>query len=228
MNIRIVSLRGIGVFIGAATTVVTTAFILAPELVTSVVEPIVGQDLTFAPPPYLFIAVAISVGLIAIMKMIAGRYTRQREPLNRSSFTDTIDNEYVVGQHYVTRISSIELYPSTRLQNAARNEVREELRSKLIDVLVTIQHYSRDTAENQVSTGTWTDDTVAAAFLGDDEAPPMPIIHRIYRWLYPTETFERHVNRVIDEIDQTITTSRSNDAVAEGNSSSTRETREDK
>ena len=53
-----------------------------------------------------------------------------------------------------------------------------------------------------IEAGSWTDDRVAAAFLGGPDAPGVSLWRRLYAWLYPARAFERRVERVVDVIER--------------------------
>ncbi|OIB55303.1 DUF7269 family protein [Natrialba sp. SSL1] len=57
-------------------------------------------------------------------------------------------------------------------------------------------------ADDRIRHGEWTDDRIAATFLGDASAGRLSIWHRLRRWLFPGRTFERRLERTVDEIER--------------------------
>lgn len=80
----------------------------------------------------------------------------------------------------------------------------QELRSRLREAAVRTVHRSgtatAEEAERAVERGTWTDDRVAAAFLGGEDAPGYPLRHRIRGWLRPDLAFETRFERTVDAV----------------------------
>ena len=87
---------------------------------------------------------------------------------------------------------------SGRASTDARVLVRERVR------LTAERAYAQGTgaddvdAAEAVAAGEWTDDRVAAAFLGDDRAPRLPLRARLRGWLHPGRAFERRARRAAD------------------------------
>lgn len=71
-------------------------------------------------------------------------------------------------------------------------------------VYATANGCDEKTAARAVSTGAWTDDRIAAAFLGWDleEAPTFSVRERVVAWLAPRRAFERRLEHVISAIDR--------------------------
>lgn len=75
-----------------------------------------------------------------------------------------------------------------------------ELEDALIAVLQRTEDCSRIRAESLVDAGAWTDDRLAAAFLGGEDAPDFPLRFRIVRWLRPDLAYERALVRAASEV----------------------------
>ncbi|MFB6162901.1 MAG: hypothetical protein ABEJ86_05625 [Halococcoides sp.] len=73
----------------------------------------------------------------------------------------------------------------------------EPLRGPLRDLLVDLL----DDADRPIANGEWTDDPIAAAFLGDDDAVDYPFSHRLYAWLYPGRAYDRRVRRSLRAVE---------------------------
>lgn len=79
--------------------------------------------------------------------------------------------------------------------------VRHRLRAAVRTVRTGDADRSRGAVEAALVDGSWTDDRVAAAFLGGDDAPDVGLPRRLYAWLYPARAFERRVERTVDAIE---------------------------
>lgn len=82
-----------------------------------------------------------------------------------------------------------------------RDSVQSRLRSAAIETIAAIERCPRATARERVLAGEWTDDPVAAAFLGDAEAPDYPLRWRLYAWLHEEQAFEESVDRSLSAIE---------------------------
>nr|WP_240148947.1 hypothetical protein [Halorubellus sp. JP-L1] len=96
-------------------------------------------------------------------------------------------------------VAQLEADPNADAWKADR--VREDLESAVVAVL-TGDGLTEDAVSEAVEAGTWTDDRVAAAFLGGRDAPGVSLWRRVYAWLYPARAFRRRVERVVDEIER--------------------------
>lgn len=82
-----------------------------------------------------------------------------------------------------------------------RESVRSRLRSAAIETIAAVERCPRATARERVLAGDWTDDPVAAAFLGDVEAQDFPLRWRVYAWLHEEKAFEASVDRSLSAIE---------------------------
>jgi hypothetical protein len=79
----------------------------------------------------------------------------------------------------------------------------QELRSRVRDAAVhAVRASGRSEAEAKraVERGEWTDDRVAAAFVGGESAPGFPFRSRVRGWLRPDLAFERRLERAVDAV----------------------------
>lgn len=81
----------------------------------------------------------------------------------------------------------------------AKAEIRDRVREAAVDVVASSRNCSRYEAENRVKNGVWTADRYAASFLGDEEAPKLPLLTRL-QVAYGGSPFETAVKRTVDEI----------------------------
>lgn len=59
---------------------------------------------------------------------------------------------------------------------------------------------SPDTAQQQIDSGTWTDDPTAAALLSSEDGPQPSLLARLHLWLRPERERERRLKRTVDTI----------------------------
>jgi len=81
-----------------------------------------------------------------------------------------------------------------------RGRAREGLRSAAVAVLARYGTYSEVEAEAALDAGTWTDDRVAAAFLGEGNVPPSPPLARVRNRFRSETPMERVVRHTVDAI----------------------------
>ncbi|SEO44975.1 hypothetical protein SAMN04487948_102472 [Halogranum amylolyticum] len=79
---------------------------------------------------------------------------------------------------------------------SAQRDVRDRLHQTVVDTLVVHENCSVDEAEEQVETGTWTDDAVAARFLSDG-APALPLRTRVRALFRRGSRFHRQVRHTV-------------------------------
>lgn len=77
--------------------------------------------------------------------------------------------------------------------------VRDALRSVAATVLTRYGPYSQDEAQAAIDDGTWTDNPVAARFLGDD-VPPPPLRNRIWFAVRGGSAFSRGIRESVEAI----------------------------
>ena len=80
----------------------------------------------------------------------------------------------------------------------ARADVRERVRATATRAYARRHSVSRDDAREAVAEGAWTDDVVAAAFAGDERAPPLPLRERLRGWIHPDRAYQRRAQRAVD------------------------------
>lgn len=88
-----------------------------------------------------------------------------------------------------------------RVREGVVGDVRRRLRETVVDAMVTGEGVDRETANESVREGTWTDDPRARAFLGGEAAPPMPVWLRIADWLRGAPSVRR-IEATVDAIER--------------------------
>jgi hypothetical protein len=79
-----------------------------------------------------------------------------------------------------------------------REHVRERVRETAVRAYAHGADTGEDAAREAVAAGEWTDDRLAAAFLGDERAPRYPLRERLRGWLHPGRAFRRRAQRAAD------------------------------
>lgn len=146
----------------------------------------------------LVISTAILLGgVIAVWK---GKRSIEAEvdPLSR----DTAEQQQS-GSAGTLRIREFEEMLDTAAagNEAGRDRVRDDLRDVAVEAIATAENRSCTAVRDDVLAGEWTDDPVAASFLGDVSAPPAPVRWRLYAWLYDRRAFRESVDRTLAAIE---------------------------
>ncbi|OVE83713.1 DUF7269 family protein [Natronolimnobius baerhuensis] len=181
----------------------------------AVLEAVVSVE-TAVDPDHALIAIAAVVGLFALWRSyfsgasdvrdagpqtneslemaaaITGSPTEQSEPM-------------VVGAGATERVErTIDALErgqrATMERDAVTDDVRESLRA--------VEHASgrsSDAVEERIQTGAWTDDQIAAVFLGDTSAGTLSLGQRLRMWLFPGRTFEKRLERTLSALEQHAT-----------------------
>ena len=84
---------------------------------------------------------------------------------------------------------------------AKREAVVDDLRATLRAV-ERADGRSSEEIDERLRTGAWTDDRVAAVFLGGTAAGSLSVWQRLRAWLFPGRTFERRLERTLAELER--------------------------
>jgi len=187
-----IGLKATVFLIGAAAVVLGAAFLFAPELAdaTVIVERLVvtvGND-------YFLVggiaAVALLLGMVFAFQGRAGT-VRQAE-------TPDAEGAQAVpapGDDFDDLVEEAAGWRSGDEKEAVRDRVREAA----VDVVAGEQNCSRYEAENRIENGGWTADKYAASFLGEGEAPKLPLLTRL-QVAYGGSPFKTAVTRTVEEV----------------------------
>lgn len=94
---------------------------------------------------------------------------------------------------------------ASALTRSDRQQVRERVRATAVRAYARSNSVDEDAATEAVATGVWTDDRVAAAFVGDRRAPRNPLRERLRGWLHPGRAFRRRARRAADRVHDVAT-----------------------
>lgn len=185
----------LGVGIGLSTLAAAVVIGFAPELLATVIDPGEFERLAAGPLGRGLLALALVAGVVlALWKGMTAR-PRSREPLDAGA--EPIDGASPIGAEFDEALAGI----SDRRGWRNRRSVRERCFAVAVETVAAVEGSSQSTAEERIDAGAWTDDPIAAEFLGDERAPDAPLRWRLYRWLYPDRAFERAVGRTIDAVE---------------------------
>jgi hypothetical protein len=87
---------------------------------------------------------------------------------------------------------------SAAATQGARSGVRAAVRETAVRAYASEHGVDDERAADAVAAGEWTDDRVAAAFLGDERAPHYPLRERLRGWVQPEHAFKRRAARAAD------------------------------
>lgn len=93
----------------------------------------------------------------------------------------------------------------TRIGAQERMPEPDKVRDRLRDVLIATYRRelgSTEAAVEQVDAGKWTSDPIATAYLSDQDKLDYPLLHRLYRWLYPGQAFGRELTRALAAVEE--------------------------
>lgn len=184
---------------GLVATVLAVAVVLLPETVLSVGP--VGRAAAFLArrdPRSVLLAAGSLAGLVALV--VAGAASRRRtvgedEParrIDRPRESVGTDGRAAPGSTLDDRLDRV-----AGGAHGPRAEVRETLRATAVRRLARVEG-DPGAARRAVETGDWTDDRLAAGYLGETTTP---LSARLRAWLDPEAEHHRRVERTLAAIE---------------------------
>lgn len=155
------------------------------------------------------VAVGSLLGIYALWRLIrsAGSTTPAMDPdsLAPSDRPTVADDLTIVGADRTATIEAlIDAYTHDRGWAADRDARTAAVKDQLTTIghtVLTGRGMDADTATATIERGDWTDDPVAAAFLGTDAAPDFPLVHRLLGWLVPGYALERRIEHAVTALE---------------------------
>lgn len=187
--------------VGAVVTVAAAALVFAPEAVAAfapvdaLTTAISTQD-----PRVIIVAVAIFFGLLSLTLSRSGRGDRSSAPTRRLVDRPPEAVDETVGTRPGGTITH-QVGRAVDGDTTAADTVRETLRTSALRALTRDPAVDRDAAEETIRAGTWTDDSVAAAYLGE---PRPPLSARLREWLDPEAERRRRIERTVTAIEAVV------------------------
>lgn len=173
--------------VAAATAAVVAVLGLAPE---SVLAPAERVDAT------------LGTGVLGIGLLAYAVHRRRSGDGDDHAADDRLlrdaeaDGAPAPGERVDAALARVAADGTGRHSTDARELVRERVRVTAVRAVACGSGVEEAAAVDTVAAGEWTDDRVAAAFLGeDDRAPRLPLRERLRGWLHPGEAFQRRATR---------------------------------
>lgn len=82
------------------------------------------------------------------------------------------------------------------------DRLESRLRTVAAEAIETYESCEPARARDRVAAGDWTDDRIAASYLGGGSAPDAPLTWRLRRWFFPGRTSERAIERTIAAVER--------------------------
>lgn len=184
----------------ASSLAVATGLVFAPELLP---RPVLGAAVTIegaiGPGGATALAVLV-VAAFALWRSYASGATDVHDGFVARDPTEPLDTNAVVGAGATDR-ARVAIADLKRGRDAPAGAVIADLREALL-AIETDRGCSREAAIDRIDRGAWTDDPVAAAFVGDAGAGRVPLRRRVVAWVLPGRTFERRLERTLDAIER--------------------------
>jgi hypothetical protein len=190
--------------IGVLATLVAGVFVVAPELPLAV--GLVEQAVSLAAgvdPKRVMVGATVAVGLY--VALAARSSPPGRTPPVVSDATRRFDRavseppEAVTADRRALTAASLDADVDRAVEAGGEElqDVRAVLTELTVETYATRHQQPLEVAEVAVKAGTWTDDDVAAAFLGDADGPRPSLLSRIRLWLVPERERERRIERTV-------------------------------
>lgn len=187
--------RGTLVVTGLLALAVAVGMLLVPNRLPGVTAMTAGVDLVGANRVATVIAIVLGIAAAVAVRSSAdiGSTLLVDTPPERS-----IPSSTVVGSAFDERTSWTAERIARGEIDAEESQSRRELRETLRGVLRRDGTLSSTAIEDRLESGSWTDDSIAGAFLASDV--DYPLRYRIVRWLQPNIAYERAVRRTAEAI----------------------------
>ncbi|WP_135820371.1 DUF7269 family protein [Halostella litorea] len=188
--------RRLVVAVGATTLAAGVALAYAPDLLPAGVRTAAREAAASTGSTRIAAAVA-AFGLLAVLWSVRSSGEPGRsEPIVAAPPEDPTTDDDVAGEAFdaaVERVGERELSAWGRGPDPA---------ATLYETALVVLNRSRPDADAEalVAAGTWTDDRVAAGFLGDERATAWTFGERLRLWLAPERETRRRAARTVDAL----------------------------
>lgn len=224
MSLRSPSVREVVGAVGAVAFAVALVAAFAPDLLPASVTAVASEVESTVEPWVVVLALSLVVFAYAVYRFWrADDGTVERLVRDDDAATPDLDAVAVdfdperpgrAFDHALARtVAQLEADPNAEAWEADR--VREDLETAVVAVQAA-RGVAPNAARAAVESGAWTDDRVAAAFLGGPDAPGVSLWRRVYAWLYPARAFRRRVEHVVDVVERQAAGSMAETTAGEG------------
>ncbi len=143
----------------------------------------------------------VIIGFIALIQGFRSVQTRRHTQIEQAKIPPIEKRETtpIPGEDFDERIQHLRGVYS-RGTASEEERIKQRLQSTAVDVLTRTQDISNETARRQLETGEWTNDPIAAAFLGGSDAPNSPMGFRLQSRVSSGSYKRRVAIRTTDEI----------------------------
>lgn len=210
--VRVLTARGLLVLFGLAGVVTAYSLVILPAIIPPTVRNGIEQAVAAVGANATTTAVALFIGVYALYRTWntraehADAAIRSGDELDDSSTahpsTSAGSQTPVVGADVDAKLTEAGAALVGDGDSESVEAVTHRLEAVLVRALMERDGVPEQAAQAQVKTGDWTDDAIAAAFLGDERAPSLPVWRRLYAWLYPERTFTARYHRTLEEVKQ--------------------------
>lgn len=186
--------------LGLVATLAALGFVLAPDILRAVgpVDQAVGvvaaQD-----PQSLMLAVGAFAGLLALF---VSRTASRRAPNSPHGSRRIVEQppEHVTSDAPMRAGGDVDRQRARAVEGdpAAQADLQATLHAAAVRALAGDPETTPEQAREAVNAGTWTDDDLAAAFLGE---PTPSLLARLRAWLDPVAEYERRIERTVTAIE---------------------------
>ena len=201
------------------------ALAIAPSVLPSAVLDAVLTVEESVDPRRALLAIAVVVGLFALWRsyfsgatevrdvesgleragsddVAAGTATTSSPPRSSGAAANGAPDPRVVGESTTERVErTVAALKRGNRAAAKRGAVVDDLRATLRAV-ERADGRSSEAIDERIRTGAWTEDRVAAVFLGGAAAGSLSLRQRLRTWLFPGRTFERRLERTLAELER--------------------------
>jgi uncharacterized repeat protein (TIGR01451 family) len=148
-------------------------------------------------------AVVVLIGVLALLQALRVIQLRRHGKLHEAKTADP--------ERSVTTPIPGEDIESVLAQFVDRHQVhgykrriREGLTAATVAVLTRFEGYTESEAKKQVCAGVWTDDVYAASFLGDEDAPSIPLWMRVRHKLVGESVTQQSIRHTVNAISAVV------------------------
>ncbi|WP_135828537.1 DUF7269 family protein [Halorussus halobius] len=175
--------------VGVAAVAVGVLFVVQPGLAAAV-----GVDY----------AAALLVGLIALVQAARTVQARRASDVRGAETPDVeaVETVPTPGDEFDETVADLRSGPR-RVLVRERADLHDRIEEAAVTAVAERENCSREAARERVADGTWTDDIHAAAFLGGDDAPNVPLVDRLKLAASAESTFQLRLRRTADAVART-------------------------
>jgi uncharacterized repeat protein (TIGR01451 family) len=144
-------------------------------------------------------AVLVVVGLLALVQLVRVARTRYRGTIRRAGTADP-ELPADVASPGAELGAVLDEFDTDEYRYARAVPQKSRLEAVAVEALTRYRHCTRSEARERIERGTWTDDAVAAAFLGGDDVDSPPLSERFRTVISGESRYHRGLRRTVAAI----------------------------